>query len=177
MPETTTTQAVPSLSHAHTCVAVRANPPKKKNNFKNACQKQPHRPFLRSRMPVRAKKKLSNRMPETTTQAVPLLPRARTCKKKKNLNKKLSNQAEARSQKQQPHRPFLRSHVPVRACPYLRGRTWKKNTLIPLARNNHTGRSFALACPYVRDRACVNVRANQKKNNFQTNTQAVPSLS
>ena len=37
----TTTQAVPSLSRAHTCVAVRA---KKKKTFK-----QPHRPFLRSR--------------------------------------------------------------------------------------------------------------------------------
>ena len=81
-----------------TCVAVNAK--KKKKNFQTACQKQqPQRPFLRSRMPVRAwpyvrartcvavhawpyvrgctckpkKKKLSNREPETTTQAVPSL--------------------------------------------------------------------------------------------------------
>ena len=38
-----------------------------------------------------------------------------------------------------------------------------KKTFKPLARNNHTGRSFALACPYVRARTCVTVRANQKK--------------
>jgi len=41
MPETTT-QAIPSLSRAHTCVAVRAK--KTKKTFK-----QPHRPFLRCR--------------------------------------------------------------------------------------------------------------------------------
>ena len=44
MPETTTTQAVPSLLRARTCVAVRANPKSPKKTFK-----QPHRPFLRSR--------------------------------------------------------------------------------------------------------------------------------
>ena len=52
------------------------------------------------------------------------------------------------SQKQQPHRPFLRSRVAVRA---------KKNkkTFKPRARNNnHTGCSFALACPYVHGRTC-----------------------
>ena len=42
VPETTTTQAVPSLSRARTCVAIRAK--KKTTTFK-----QPHRPFLRSR--------------------------------------------------------------------------------------------------------------------------------
>ena len=44
-------------------------------------------------------------------------------------------------QKQQPHRPFLCSHMPVCA---------KKQKLS----NNHTGHSFALACPYVRGRTC-----------------------
>ena len=81
VPETTTTQAVPSLSRARTCVLVVAWPyvgeKKEKNKyFKTACQKQPHRPFICSRVPVRAKKKLkkiSNREPETTTQAVPSL--------------------------------------------------------------------------------------------------------
>ena len=67
------------------------------------------------------------------------LVRAHTCmavrgKKQKNF--------QTACQKQQPHRPFLRSHVPVRACPYMRGRTCKKN-----------------------------------QKNFQTTTQAVPSLS
>ena len=42
VPETTTTQAVPSLSRARTCVAVCAK--KNKKTFK-----QPHRPFHRSR--------------------------------------------------------------------------------------------------------------------------------
>ena len=40
VPETTTAQAVPSLSHAHTCVAVRAWPYVEKK-FQTACQKQP----------------------------------------------------------------------------------------------------------------------------------------
>ena len=35
VPETTTTQAVPSLSHARTCVAVRANPPKNRKLSNN----------------------------------------------------------------------------------------------------------------------------------------------
>ena len=48
VPETTTTQAVPSLSRGRTCVAVRAWPyvqtKKNKKTFK-----QLHRPFLRCR--------------------------------------------------------------------------------------------------------------------------------
>ena len=60
LPETTTTQAIPSLSRARMCVAVRAWPYVQKNK--------------------QTKKKLSNRVPETTTtQAVPSLSRARTC--------------------------------------------------------------------------------------------------
>ena len=55
----TTTQAVPSLSRARTCVPVRAWPYVQKKKQTN--------------------KKLSNREPETTTQAVPLLSHARTC--------------------------------------------------------------------------------------------------
>ena len=124
MPETT--QAVPSLSHARRCVPVRAN---------------------------KQTKKLSNRVPETTTQAVPSLSRARRCvavranKQKKNFK--------TACQKKQPHRPFLRSHVRARTCVAVRGEKKKRtNTLKPLARNNHTGRSFALACPYVRGRTC-----------------------
>ena len=61
-------------------------------------------------MAVHAKKnkKLSNSVPETTTtQAVPSLSRARTCKKLFFLN------FQTTSQKRQPHRPFLRSRVLV----------------------------------------------------------------
>ena len=50
VPETTTTQAVLSFSRARTCVAVHAKN-KNKKNFQTASQKrQPHRPFLRSRV-------------------------------------------------------------------------------------------------------------------------------
>ena len=38
--------------------------------------------------------------------------RGRTCKQNK------TKQFQTACQKHQPHRPFLRSHVPVRACPY-----------------------------------------------------------
>jgi len=69
-------------------------------------------------------------MPETTTQAIPSLSRARTC-------------------------------VAVRA------NQKKKKSLKPRARNNHPGRSFALACPYVRGRTYVAVHANQKKTTFK----------
>ena len=82
VPETTTTQAVPSLSRARTCVAIRA-------------------------WPYVQKKKLSNHVPETTTtQAVLSLLRGRTCvaiRAKKQTNKQKTFK--------QPHRPFLRSRV------------------------------------------------------------------
>ena len=60
-------------------------------------------------------------------------------------------------QKQQPHRPFLRSRMSLRAWPYVQ----KKKTFKPRARNNnHTGRSFALVCPYVRGRTCKKKLSN-----------------
>ena len=54
VPETTTTQAVPSLVHARTCVAVRAwlyVQKNNNNNFQTTSQKrQLHRPYLHSRV-------------------------------------------------------------------------------------------------------------------------------
>ena len=70
-------------------------------------------------------------------------------------------------QKQQPHRPFLRSRMPVRAWLYVRGRTCKKknSTFKPRARNNnHTGRSFALTCPYVCGRTCKKTQKKPSNN-------------
>ena len=73
MPETTTTQAVPSLSRARTCVAVRAWPyvqtKKKKKTFKTT---QAVHSLSRARtcVAVSAKKKKNF---QTTTQAVPSL--------------------------------------------------------------------------------------------------------
>ena len=64
------------IIYTSTCPYVRGRTCRKKN-FQTACQKQqPHRPFLRSRVPVRAwlyvqKKKIKNF--QTTTQAVPSL--------------------------------------------------------------------------------------------------------
>ena len=45
-------------------------------------------------------------------------------KKKPSCKKKIKNFQTA-SQKQQPHRPFLRSRVPVRAWPYVQKKTKK----------------------------------------------------
>ena len=56
-------------------------------------------------------------------------------------------------------------------CPYVRGDTCKKKqkTFKPRARNNnHTGRSFALTCPYVHGRTCVAVRAKKQLSNNHT---------
>ena len=59
--------------------------------------------------------------------------------------------------------------MPVRACPYVWPYVKKKKTLKPLARNKHTGLSFALECPYVHGHTCVTVRANQKKQQLSNN--------
>ena len=125
---------------------------------------------------VQKKKKISNRVPETTTtQAVPSFSYARTCvavrgwpymQKIKNNKKNFQTTC----QKQQPHRPFLCSRVPVRAWPYVRGCTWKKTnkkkTFKPRARNNnHTGRSFALVNDDWIGPLCLSINAHKKSRN------------
>jgi len=77
------------------------------------------------------------------------LVRARTCKKKTKKN------FQTACQKQQPHRPSLRSRVPVRAWPY-----GKKNS------NNHTGRSFTLVNDDWIGALCLSINAHKKSRNY-----------
>ena len=116
-------------------------------------------------------------MPETTTtQAVPSLLSARTCvtvhawpyvqtKKKKKKQKK---NFQTTCQKQQPHRPFLRSRVPVCVWPYMRGRMCvavRKKTKKNLS-NNYTDRSFALVNDDWIGALCLSRNAHKKSKNY-----------
>ena len=60
-----------------------------------------------------------------------ILVRGRMCKKKQKTFKP----EQPNSQKQQPHRPFLRSRVPVRAWPYVRARTCTMCTTPLMSKN------------------------------------------
>ena len=96
------------------------------------------------------------------TSACPYV-RGRTCKKNKLSNR----MPETTTTQAVPSLSHARTCVVVRA----KHKTLKKTFKPRSGNNNHTGRSFALACPYVRGRTC------KKTQNFQTTTQAVPSLS
>ena len=78
--------------------------------------------------------------------------RVRKKKKKKNF--------QTTSKKQQPHRPFLRSRVPVRVWPYMRSRTCKKTKQLSnrVSETTTTQAVPSLSCA----RMCVAVRAKTK---------------